>query len=122
MLELLPQSTDTCLGFKVSGKLSAEDYAVFLPKLDETIAAAGKINLLLVMDHFEGYADIDVAKTDFEFGKHQYHQVEKAAFVGDKKWQKWMVKAIDPFTRRTDERFYEIDRLEEAWQWIKETD
>ena len=120
MLELLGQSTDTCLGFKVSGKLNAEDYDVFLPKLDETIAAEGKINLLLVMDHFEGYADIEVAKTDFEFGKHQYHQVEKAAFVGDEKWQKWMVKAMDPFTRRTSERFFDLEELDEAWSWVME--
>ena len=120
MLELLPQSTDTCLGFKVSGKLSAEDYDVFLPKLDEAIRDHGKINLLLVIDHFDGYADIEVAKTDFEFGKHQYHQVERAAFVGDEKWQKWMVKAMDPFTRRTDERFFDLEELDEAWSWVKE--
>ena len=42
--------------------------------------------------------------------------------VGDKKWQEWMVKIMDPFTRRTDERFFDLDRLEDAWQWIKEGD
>jgi hypothetical protein len=121
MIELLPQSSETCIGFKVSGKLTAEDYDALLPKLDEAITAQGKINLLMVMANFEGYASLSAAKADLKFGTHQYHQVEKAAFVGEKKWQKWMVEAMDPFTRRTDERFFDLEQLDEAWQWIQET-
>jgi hypothetical protein len=44
--------------------------------------------------------------------------VKKAAFVGDKKWLEWVVKIMDPFTRRTDERLFELDQLDEAWQWV----
>jgi len=40
--------------------------------------------------------------------------------VGDKNWQGWMVKILDPFTRHTKERFFEVDQLEDAWSWIKE--
>lgn len=122
MIEILPQSSETCIGFKVSGKVTAEDYDVLLPRLDEAIRAHGKINLLVVMGDFEGWAGLDAAKADFKLGTQQYRQVEKAAFVGDKKWQEWMVKIMDPFTRRTDERFFDLDRLEDAWQWIKEGD
>ena len=121
MFEILPQSTETCIGCKVSGKVTAEDYDVLLPKLDEAISAHGKINLLILMDGFKGYGDLEAAKDDFEFGTHQYRQVEKAAFVGEKKWMEWMVKIMDPFTRRTDERFFELDQLDEAWQWVQES-
>ena len=100
--------------------MTAEDYDRFLPKLDKSIAAHGKVNLLIVMGDFEGWSDWDAAKADFKLGTHQYRQVEKAAFVGDKKWQKWMVKMMDPFTRRTDERFFNPDELDAAWNWIKE--
>jgi hypothetical protein len=96
MFEILPESTDCNIGIKVSGKLTSEDYDVLLPKLDEAIGVHGKINLLMVL------------------------KVEKAAFVGDKKWQGWMVKILDPFTRHTKERFFEVDQLEDAWSWIKE--
>ena len=122
MIEILPQSSETCIGFKLSGKVTAEDYDVLLPRLDEAISAYGKINLLVVMGDFEGWAGLDAAKADFKLGTQQYRQVEKAAFVGEKKWQEWMVKIMDPFTRRTDERFFDLDRLEDAWQWIKEGD
>lgn len=122
MIEFLPESSESCIGFKASGKLSEEDYDTLLPRLDEAINGYGKINLLVVMGDFEGWAGIEAAKDDFKFGTHQYRQVEKAAFVGDKKRIKWMVKIMDPFTRRTDERFFALDELDDAWRWIKEAE
>jgi len=120
MFEILPESTDANIGIKVSGKLKAEDYDVLLPKLDEAIGVHGKINLLMVFSEFDGWDDLDAVQADYKLGTHQYHQVEKAAYVGDKKWQGWMVKIMDPFTRRTDERFFEVDQLEDAWEWVLE--
>ena len=120
MIKILPESTETCIGFQISGKVTAEDYDVLLPKLDEAIAASGKINLLVLMGDFEGWGGLDAAKADFQLGTQQYRQVEKAAFISDKKWQQWMIKLMDPFTRRTDEKFFEPDQLEAAWQWVKE--
>ena len=118
MIEILTRSTESCIGFKISGKVTAEDYEVLVPKVDEAITASGKINLLAVMGDFEGVKGFDAVKADFKFGTQQYRQVEKAAFVGEKKWMEWMIKIMDPFTRRTDEKFFEPDQLEDAWQWV----
>ena len=41
MFEILDQSTEACIGFKVSGKVSAADYDILLPKLDKAIEAQG---------------------------------------------------------------------------------
>jgi hypothetical protein len=122
MFEILPESTDTCIGFKVSGKVTAEDYEKLLPKLDDAIADHGRINLLVLMEEFEGWTGLDAAKADFRFGTHQYRQVEKAAFVTDKKGMEWAVKIMDPFTRRTEEKIFEPEQLEQAWAWILSED
>ena len=120
MFELLDESTENCVGFRVSGKVSTEDYDVVLPKLDAAIEAHGRINLLVEWGEVEGMEGLDAAKADWSLGTHQYRQVDKAAFVGDKKWQKSVIKIMDPFTRRTTERFFGIDQLQEAWRWVKE--
>ncbi len=117
MFEFLPESTETCLGFKISGKVTAADYDALLPKLDEAIAAHGKINLVVLVEDFD-FKGFDAAKADFKFGTHQYRQVEKAAFVSDKKWLEWSIKIMDPFTRRTREKNFEPEQLQEAWAWI----
>ena len=118
MFEILPESTDTCIGFKISGEVNAEDYDTLLPKLDAAIAVHGKINLLVVLEDFEGFDGIKAAKADFQFGTHQYRQVEKAAFVSKVKWMERVVKIMDPFTRRTKEKNFEPDQIEEAWTWV----
>ena len=118
MITILPESTDNCIGFKISGEVNAEDYDTLLPKLDQAIAAHGHINLLVLMEDFKGYDGLDAAKADFQFGTHQYRQVEKAAFVSDKKWLERVVKIMDPFTRRTKEKNFEPNQIEEAWAWV----
>ncbi len=117
MFEILSESTATCIGVKVSGKVTGKDYEGFMAKVDEAIKAHGKINMLLLMEDFQGPADLDAAKADFKFGTGQYRQVERCAFVGDKGWYKWVVKIMDPFTRRTEEKFFEPSQLQEAWDW-----
>jgi hypothetical protein len=119
MFEVLPESTDECFGFKVSGKLTAEDYAELLPKIDEAIAANEQINMLVLIDHLEGWEGKEAAKADYEFGRQQYRHVARCAFVSDKKWHRWVIKLMDPFTRRTDEKFFEPAELDQAWAWAR---
>ena len=71
------------------------------------------------LNNFEGWDGLDAAKADFRLGTHQYRQVERAAFVGEGKAQRRFVKIFDPFTRHTEERFFEHDQLEKAWSWAK---
>ncbi|HSG16905.1 MAG TPA: STAS/SEC14 domain-containing protein [Anaerolineae bacterium] len=119
MFEILPESTNDYMGFKVGGKLTADDYAELLPKIDEAIAASGRINMVVVIDQPEGWDGLDAAKADYKFGTREYRQVERCAFVSDKKWFKWVVKLMDPFTRRTDEKFFEPTELDQAWAWAR---
>ncbi len=120
MFEILPESTEACIGFKISGKVTVEDYDTLLPKIDEAIAAHGKINLLVVVEDFD-FKGWEAAKADFHFGTHQYRQVEKAAFVSDKKWLERSIKIMDPFTRRTEEKTFDPEQLGAAWAWVFES-
>jgi hypothetical protein len=111
------QSTETCIGFRVSGKVSGKDYEELLPEIDKAIAAHGTISMLVLVQDFQGAADLDAARKDFGFGTRQYRQVERCAFVSDRAWHKWVVKLMDPFTRRTAEAFFEQSQLQDAWDW-----
>ena len=118
MFELLPESTDHSIGFKISGKVTADDYSELLPRLDAAIAAHETINLVVVVEDFDGYDGLDAAKADWHFGTDEYRQVEKAAFVGDSKWVARMVRIMDPFTRNTEERAFTLDQIDDAWAWV----
>lgn len=118
MFTILDQSSGNCIGFKVSGKAQKEDYEMLLPELEKAISTYGTINLLVLLEDFDGWENLEAAKMDFKFGSHQYRQVERCAFVSEKNWHSWMVKIMDPFTRRTEEKFFELEQLSEAWDWV----
>jgi hypothetical protein len=86
--------------------------------IDQAITDHGEINLLILLDDFEGWDDLKAAKADYKFGKNEYRQVRRCAFVSDKNWHKWVIKILDPFTRRTEEKFFEPDDLDAAWEWV----
>ena len=111
MFELLPESTEDTIGFSISGKVTAQGYEVLIPMLDEAITAHDKINLLVVLGDFEGWDGLDAAKADFRLGTHQYCDVQRAAFVGEGKAQRRLIKILDPVIRHTEERFFEHDQL-----------
>ena len=120
MFEILSQSTPGCIGFKVSEKISTEDYDKLMPVIDKAIEEQGEINMLVLIEDFKGVSEWEAVKKDYNFGTQEYKKVERCAFVSDKDWHKWMVKIMDPFTRRTEEKYFETGQLEEAWAWVKE--
>jgi len=121
MFEILDKSGGNSVGFKASGKVSGEDYDVLFTMIDKAIDEYGEINLLVLLEDFSGWADKEAAEADFKFGTQQYKQVKRCAFVSDKKWHEWAVKILDPFTRRTEEKFFETSDLQEGWQWVRDS-
>lgn len=103
---------------RFSAQLCWATYAAeLLPKIDAAIAESGQINMLVVIDHLKGWEDKDAAKADYDFGTQQYRHVGRCAFVSNKRWHRWAIKLMDPFTRRTDEKTFEPAELDEAWAW-----
>ena len=119
MIEILQESTDDCIGLLVTDKLSIADYTELLPILDMSIASLEKINLVIVVEDLKGWDGLDAVMADFRLAKDQYRKVERAAYISDKKWHKYVVKLIAPFTKPTEEKFFEPSQIAEAWEWAR---
>lgn len=116
MLEILNQSTESCLAAHVSGKVTGEEYQQFLDALSERLKAGNQVSLVMVLAGFEFYGDFEAAKKDFKFGAGEYKHIHRAAFVGDQKWIGWFTRLVGPFTRAEEKHFPE-GQFEEAFSW-----
>lgn len=116
MLEILSQSTETCLAIRLSGKVTGKEYQQFLNAVDERLDASDQIGLVLVLTGFEFFGDLEAAGKDFQFGFGEYKRIHRAALVGDQKWIEWFTRLIGPFTR-TEERHFPEGQLEAACSW-----
>ena len=119
MLQFLPAFDRNTIAIRASGKLSHEDYQAFLPKLEKQIKEQGKTSILFELDNFHGW-DLQAAKDDFEFGMKHLDTLERVAVVGDKAWERWMVMMVKPFMPSEKVRYFDHEKLQDAWDWLRE--
>jgi SpoIIAA-like len=118
MFQQLEESSGRIVGYRVSGKLTDEDYEILVPQLEKVIERWVTIRLLLEFDDFHGW-DIEAAWDDFKFGMKHNNDIERLALVGDRKWEEWMAKLAKPFMN-AEVRYYDRSELDSAWYWLRE--
>jgi hypothetical protein len=102
----------------VSGKLTQEDYEALIPSWEQTIARHGSMRMLFVMENFDGW-EPGAAWDDLGFDATHARKVEKVAAVGERAWQKWLMKLGSIFVR-DDVKYFDSSQLSEAERWIRE--
>jgi hypothetical protein len=116
MIEILPQSTGTCLAVRFNGKVTGQEYQQFLDAIDARLKICEKVSLVCELVGFDFYGDFESAKKDLKFGFGEYKHIRKAAFVGDQKWIEWFTRFIGPFTR-AEEKHFPAGQFEAAFSW-----
>jgi hypothetical protein len=120
MIERLAESSGNVIGFRLAGRLTEADYLdILTPEIEKSIHEYSRINVLLLMENFEGWT-VGGAWEDFTLGP-KFRDVEKLAVVVDKTWDEWMTWLFRVFTAVTGTklRFFRKERLTEAWDWLK---
>ena len=116
MIEILPQSTETCISVHLSGKVNVQEYQEFLDAVNDKLTTTDEISLVLVLTGFEFYEDFEVAKKDLKFGLGAYKRVHRAALVGDQKWIGLLTRLVGPLTRAEEKHFAE-GQFDAAFAW-----
>jgi hypothetical protein len=107
-----------CLLVQLIGKLTKEDYQHFVPAVERLIKQQGKVRVLVQMRDFHGWT-LGALWEDIKFDVKHFGDIERLAFVGDRKWEAGMTAFCKPFTRATI-RYFDEAKYEEALGWIKE--
>ncbi len=101
---------------RVSGKLTEEDYDQLIPAWQRVIASQGSMRMLLLMEDFHGW-EPGAAWDDFRFEMSHARKIERVAMVGEKAWQKWMIKIGEIFA--SDQvKYFDVAQLAAAEGWI----
>ena len=98
------------------GKLHKTDYDQFVPVLEKLIKEEGSARILLVMHDFHGW-DAEALWEDLKFDMKHFNHFERLAFVGDQKWEKWMVTFCKPFTTGKI-RHFPSEQEDAARRWL----
>ena len=100
------------------GRLSREDYEVFVPETEKLIGQYGKIRILVTMHDFHGW-DAGALWADTKWNAKHFNQIERLAVVGEKTWHRLMTGFCRPFTS-AQVRYFTHEQLAAARAWINE--
>jgi len=119
----MPVTVDTEAQGKIvrialSGKLTHDDYQLFVPSFEKAIEEHGKLRILMVMQDFHGWT-AGAMWDDLKFDMKHFSDIERLAMVGEKAWEKGMATFCKPFTTAKI-RYFDQSELGEAESWIRE--
>ena len=121
MLEKLSESSGSIVGYKVVGKVTAEDYQKLEPEVKTLVEKYDdNVCLLLNLQEFAG-EEAKAWLPDLKFGHHFHDKIAKMAIVGDKRWEKWLTSLADPFYAK-DAKFFHPEETDKAWAWLRKED
>jgi hypothetical protein len=116
-IELNERNGGKVVTVRLTGKLSKADYESFVPEVERLIAQFGKIRMLVEMHDFHGWGAAALWE-DIKFDARHFSDIDRLAFVGDKKWEKGMSVFCKPFTTAKIKYFDQAD-LPKAYEWIE---
>ena len=116
MIQLLEESKDDLVAFRISGNVDKNDYDVMLPVLEERIKQHGKIRVYAEVwdvEDFSFKALWDEIRFDFKHAA----DFSRVAIVSNQTWMDWLTLAAKPFTT-AEVKFFEFEKRDQAWAWI----
>ena len=116
MIKEYTRSHGAALAFEFTGRLEESDYPEMINLVNETIAAHGKVRLLIRFHEFSGWTPSGFWR-DFRFSRNHTDSIERLAVVGEATWQKALIELAKPLTE-AEVRYYPEEKQEEAWAWI----
>jgi len=100
----------------ISGKLDKDDYARFIPVVEDLIQQHQKLDLLVVLHDFHGWT-AGALWEDIKFDAKHFRDIGKLALVGEKDWEAGMAKFCKPFTT-AEVRYFQREQLADAMEWV----
>jgi hypothetical protein len=90
---------------------------MLVPRLEQWMEERGKLRLLVLMHDFHGW-DAGGLWADLKFDLHHFGDFDRIAFVGETKWQQYMIPFCRPFTGARIHYFNPGD-IEKARAWLE---
>ena len=102
---------------KFIGKLSKEDYELFVPQLEELMGQSDKVSLLVELRDFQGWT-VGALWEESKFAAKHFSDIKRLAIVGDRKWEKGIAVFTRAFTNARV-RYFDISEMDGAKEWIR---
>jgi len=121
MIERLRESSGGVLGFKVTGKMTAEDIKNFEPQIGFLIAERKHkpIGILADLSEMQG-AELGARWDEMRFLQKHSDHIARMAVVGASKWEEVMaILTAGAAVLQAETQYYDSSQILRAWEWVR---
>jgi len=121
MIERLKESYGSALGFKVVGKLTADEVKAFEPQIEFVIAERKQrpIGILADLSQMEG-ADWKARWYEMRFLQKYTNHIARMAVVGADKWEEVVAIVLaGTAVLQAETRSFTSAEITPAWEWVR---
>ena len=121
MIERLKESSGGVIGFKVIGKMTAEDIKDFEPQIGYLIAERKRKPIGILADLSEKHgADWDARWDEMRFLQKHTDHIARMAVVGADKWEEIMaIITAGAAVLQSETRYFDTSEILHAWEWVR---
>jgi len=124
MIERLKESEGRAFGFRIAGRVTAEEVEAFVPQIEFAIRERGKrpIGLLADLSAMRG-AEGKARWEEIRFLAKYAEHIERVAVVGAGKWEDVKAEILaGTVLVQAETRYYPTSEIQHAWHWVKTGD
>ncbi|MFD2513326.1 STAS/SEC14 domain-containing protein [Pontibacter locisalis] len=116
MIQLLEESKEDLVAFRISVDVDKSDYEVMLPLLEERIKQHGKIRVYAEIYDVKAFT-LAALWEEIKFDFTHAADFTRVAIVGDQTWTDVISVLAKPFTT-AEVKHYDFNQRQQAWEWI----
>lgn len=121
MINKLPESEGSVLGFEITSKVTLEEEKQMIEKFDKALEEHSEVSALVVLGKEAGFG-VKAGIEDLKWVMKNMKKLHKIAVVSESSVWKWLVALDSPFAKLVgiSEKHFEPSELGDAWTWVKQ--
>jgi hypothetical protein len=121
MIERLKESQGSAIGFRITGRLTADDVKAFEPQIEFVIAERKQrpIGILADLSQMDG-ADWKARWIEMRFLQKYTNHIARMAVVGADKWEEVVAIVLaGTAVLQAETRYFTVAETTFAWEWVR---
>ncbi|MGA1621965.1 MAG: STAS/SEC14 domain-containing protein [Synechocystis sp.] len=121
MITKLPESHDSVLGVKITGKVSEAEELEWIAHFDNLVEQYGKVSGLVILGE-QAHWGVKAGYEDLKWLITHWDKLNRIAIVSDSMVWKWLVAIDSPFAKLfgIKEKHFEGSDIDAAWAWVSQ--
>jgi hypothetical protein len=117
MIERIASSCDDVLAYKITGKVTLDEYLGAEKEWLAAIEEKGKIKMLIELGDLQ-FPELKVFFEDFKQGMKHCKDFSAFCVIGDHTWEKVWSNVFSTIMH-INLKYFDVSQCEAAWEWIK---